>query len=230
MIWFASPKQDETCIGPQSALLVWNRVWNPIWAIRMVLIVADELFHMHSTTNVIVPRGNDVVASTPDNAAISGLLPSELDKLAIIRYAQTIRRGFQSAPQVYLPVKIPTTADAKSVGDAAPEIRVAWQSAIDGVPRDLLTNRDVATIVVGDGDEKCTICLDAFTDDSTVHQMVQCLHVYHWVCIKNWLRLHNRCPCCNGAAIRRSPLETHTHTHTRYPPLYLSCRSDSPQL
>lgn len=44
--------------------------------------------------------------------------------------------------------------------------------------------------------EKCPICLDYYQDiDCNVRQM-KCGHSYCDNCIKEWLKKHKRCPCC----------------------------------
>ena len=44
-------------------------------------------------------------------------------------------------------------------------------------------------------DDKCAICLDIFDSDSKVC-LLNCGHVFHKDCIKNWVNIKNTCPTC----------------------------------
>ena len=48
-----------------------------------------------------------------------------------------------------------------------------------------------------DKDEKCAICLENFNIGNKVCYL-PCLHVYHSFCIKNWLKIKEKCPLCNN--------------------------------
>jgi hypothetical protein len=44
--------------------------------------------------------------------------------------------------------------------------------------------------------EKCPICLDYYQDIECVIRQLNCGHSYCDNCIKEWLKKHKRCPCC----------------------------------
>ena len=44
---------------------------------------------------------------------------------------------------------------------------------------------------------KCSICLENFSiNDKIIY--LPCIHYFHSSCIKNWIRIKNRCPICNN--------------------------------
>jgi hypothetical protein len=48
-------------------------------------------------------------------------------------------------------------------------------------------------------DEECLICLDILNIlDNNVYKLVQCQHIYHYICIKEWYLTSNKfmCPTC----------------------------------
>ena len=78
---------------------------------------------------------------------------------------------------------------------------------------DSVTDTERSTSSVSNGDEdqrdndnhpfielQCPICLDEFHDgdEICVSQNQQCRHVFHHVCIKEWLLRHEECPCCRN--------------------------------
>ena len=46
-------------------------------------------------------------------------------------------------------------------------------------------------------DENCAICLENFNIGNKVCYL-PCLHIYHSFCIKNWLKIKEKCPLCNN--------------------------------
>uniref|UniRef100_A0A2P2LHR6 RING-type E3 ubiquitin transferase n=1 Tax=Rhizophora mucronata TaxID=61149 RepID=A0A2P2LHR6_RHIMU len=48
-------------------------------------------------------------------------------------------------------------------------------------------------------DVKCSICQDEYADGDEVGSL-ECKHMYHVVCIRQWLGLKNWCPVCKGSA------------------------------
>ena len=46
-------------------------------------------------------------------------------------------------------------------------------------------------------DEKCVICLENFMIGNKICYL-PCLHLYHTMCIKNWLKIKEKCPLCNN--------------------------------
>lgn len=43
--------------------------------------------------------------------------------------------------------------------------------------------------------EKCTICLCDFEDNEDVRRL-PCMHLFHIVCVDQWLHNNKRCPIC----------------------------------
>ena len=46
-------------------------------------------------------------------------------------------------------------------------------------------------------EDKCAICLENFSIGDKVSYL-PCLHYFHSTCIKNWIRIKNKCPFCNN--------------------------------
>ena len=46
-------------------------------------------------------------------------------------------------------------------------------------------------------ESKCAICLEIFSIGDKVSYL-PCFHYFHSSCIKNWIRIRNRCPFCNN--------------------------------
>lgn len=46
-----------------------------------------------------------------------------------------------------------------------------------------------------DNVEKCTICLSEFEDNEEVRRL-PCMHLFHVVCVDQWLTTNKRCPIC----------------------------------
>ena len=42
---------------------------------------------------------------------------------------------------------------------------------------------------------QCTICLERFKEGENIRRL-ECLHIYHINCIKNWLKNKDQCPVC----------------------------------
>ncbi|KAL8504330.1 hypothetical protein ACS0TY_022892 [Phlomoides rotata] len=52
-----------------------------------------------------------------------------------------------------------------------------------------------------DGDDvNCSICQEEYEMGDEVGKLVECQHVYHTVCINQWLQLKNWCPICKTTA------------------------------
>ena len=43
---------------------------------------------------------------------------------------------------------------------------------------------------------KCTICLENYAIGDKISYL-PCIHFFHSSCIKNWIRIKNKCPICN---------------------------------
>lgn len=46
-----------------------------------------------------------------------------------------------------------------------------------------------------DTDEKCTICLSMLEDGEDVRRL-PCMHLFHQVCVDQWLATSKKCPIC----------------------------------
>ena len=44
--------------------------------------------------------------------------------------------------------------------------------------------------------DKCIICLENYSIGDKVCYL-PCLHLFHSLCIKNWIEIKNNCPLCN---------------------------------
>ena len=44
---------------------------------------------------------------------------------------------------------------------------------------------------------KCTICLESYAIGDKISYL-PCAHLFHTSCIKNWVRIKNKCPICNN--------------------------------
>ncbi|XP_049366955.1 E3 ubiquitin ligase BIG BROTHER-related-like [Solanum verrucosum] len=53
-----------------------------------------------------------------------------------------------------------------------------------------------------DGKERCSICLDDYYDKEKLTE-ISCGHIYHFDCIREWIKLKNICPIC-----KRDPAAT----------------------
>ncbi|KAH0672472.1 hypothetical protein KY290_024706 [Solanum tuberosum] len=53
-----------------------------------------------------------------------------------------------------------------------------------------------------DGKERCSICLDDYYDKEKLTE-ISCGHIYHYDCIREWIKLKNICPIC-----KRDPAAT----------------------
>ncbi|CAA0840711.1 RING-H2 finger C1A [Striga hermonthica] len=61
------------------------------------------------------------------------------------------------------------------------------KSTTDGVS---VVNQ-MPTVVMGSGRD-CTVCLERLGSGKKLH----CGHVFHEICISQWLSAHNSCPVC----------------------------------
>lgn len=49
---------------------------------------------------------------------------------------------------------------------------------------------------IEDGDEKCHICNEPYSEDDICRQNNVCNHYFHQTCIDNWYSNNNKCPIC----------------------------------
>lgn len=47
-------------------------------------------------------------------------------------------------------------------------------------------------------DEKCPICLGEFQDEEMVIVLPHCSHIFHTLCIKEWMKRASSCPTCRA--------------------------------
>ena len=47
-------------------------------------------------------------------------------------------------------------------------------------------------------DEKCPICLGNFQDEEMVIVLPRCSHIFHTLCIKEWMKRASSCPTCRA--------------------------------
>lgn len=47
-------------------------------------------------------------------------------------------------------------------------------------------------------DEKCSICFEKLGDEKTEDYTLSCNHIYHKLCISQWLNNHTTCPLCRA--------------------------------
>uniref|UniRef100_A0A8C4QIV9 RING-type E3 ubiquitin transferase n=1 Tax=Eptatretus burgeri TaxID=7764 RepID=A0A8C4QIV9_EPTBU len=59
----------------------------------------------------------------------------------------------------------------------------------------LITENDGGTGGVDDNDEKCTICLSIIEEGEDVRRL-PCMHLFHQLCVDQWLLTNKRCPIC----------------------------------
>ncbi|KAH0722605.1 hypothetical protein KY290_005255 [Solanum tuberosum] len=50
-----------------------------------------------------------------------------------------------------------------------------------------------------DGKERCSICLDDYYDKEKLTE-INCGHLFHFGCIREWIKLKNSCPICKRDA------------------------------
>jgi len=46
-------------------------------------------------------------------------------------------------------------------------------------------------------EKECVICLEQFSPGDIISYL-PCFHLYHFICIKNWIEKKNKCPLCNS--------------------------------
>lgn len=56
----------------------------------------------------------------------------------------------------------------------------------------------------------CSICLEALASSTTVQ--LECQHVFHEKCIKDWLKRQSNCPNCRTFALMTDEYPSLTHT------------------
>ncbi|ESN97570.1 hypothetical protein HELRODRAFT_153610, partial [Helobdella robusta] len=49
--------------------------------------------------------------------------------------------------------------------------------------------------------DECCICLEKFTDNTLVHEL-NCTHMLHAWCSRQWLLMKTSCPLCRSEVVR----------------------------
>ncbi|CAK9136221.1 unnamed protein product [Ilex paraguariensis] len=65
--------------------------------------------------------------------------------------------------------------------------------------------RGKASIVGGEDETVCAVCLSEFEEGEELRTLPECLHSFHAPCIDMWFYSHANCPMCRADALR-SPL------------------------
>jgi hypothetical protein len=96
---------------------------------------------------------------------------------------------------------------ASSTRGAAPQVGVVIEmdeAALDSCcPRIIYSEKSCQSLKSGDSDQGaedmkscCSICLSDYKESEVVRLIPDCDHMFHAVCIDQWLRSHATCPIC----------------------------------
>lgn len=129
---------------------------------------------------------------------------------------------------------IAVQSGANSSGGTAPQDGVVIQineAALDSsCPTMIYSHKSCNSLKSGDSDEEaedikscCSICLSDYRDSEVVRVIPHCGHMFHTVCIDQWLRSHATCPIC-----RISPHNLHTPLPQRTLPIPTPTPTTSP--
>lgn len=72
----------------------------------------------------------------------------------------------------------------------------------------VILDRYVCAYSPQDTAETCAICYELLCAAEKVVQLPQCLHVFHYKCLREWLVIKAVCPCCKGDVFTALGLET----------------------
>lgn len=53
------------------------------------------------------------------------------------------------------------------------------------------------SVDVRDSQSMCPICLEVYAGDKAI--VLNCSHMFHSHCIRDWIKLHSTCPLCRVA-------------------------------
>lgn len=104
-------------------------------------------------------------------------------------------------------------SDANDPGNGAREgvARGIDEATLDSYPRMVYSEKVFrSSKSEGKGDLEaedkscCSICLSDYTESEVVRVMPDCGHMFHAVCIDQWLRRHATCPLCRTSPIPKS--------------------------
>jgi Ring finger domain len=62
-------------------------------------------------------------------------------------------------------------------------------------------------VVLAEGEDVCAVCLDELRFADTVRRL-PCEHIFHSLCIRQWLRRKNACPCCCAQVVKKRRRKT----------------------
>lgn len=89
-----------------------------------------------------------------------------------------------------------------------PHTEGATESDIDAIPTIVLSSSNMAS--VGVEDMSCSICLNEMVVGESVKK-VSCKHLFHQVCLDEWLLINNSCPSC-----RQKPSSNNTKESVKF--------------
>lgn len=115
------------------------------------------------------------------------------------------------------------------------------EAALDSsCPRMIYSEKSFQSLKSGDSDQEaeelkscCSICLSDYKESEVVREIPDCGHMFHVVCIDQWLRRHATCPICRISPTilptclpQRTP--TPAPTSTQIPSVTLQVISGNP--
>jgi len=92
-------------------------------------------------------------------------------------------------------LNIPVRARAVPVGAAA--ATGAYEDVVVHASQDMINGASTESTLEADMEDNCTICQDRMRQGELVRKLTACEHVFHRVCIDNWLLTRSViCPTC----------------------------------
>jgi hypothetical protein len=117
---------------------------------------------------------------------------------------------------------------AHSTGGTAPQdgvVIVMDEAALDSCcPRIIYSEKSCQSLKSGDSDQEaedmkscCSICLSDYKESEVVRVIPDCGHIFHAVCIDQWLRSHATCPVCRVSPQNlATPLQQRTPSYSYF--------------
>ena len=77
---------------------------------------------------------------------------------------------------------------------------------------------DEAVVDEVDSGKECAVCMERFEENDVVSwsPTVECAHVFHHECIKEWLVFHDNCPYCRVTVLPVDDLKTQSSSSSRF--------------
>lgn len=101
---------------------------------------------------------------------------------------------------------------------------------IETIPETTLSQEEVQSL----SSKLCSICLEEFNSTQTVKRIPVCSHIFHSVCIEDWLTRRNTCPLCRQAVMdangRLIPNEEMQMSEGGYQPAHVPATAGGYQL